>query len=41
MGDAEICSLGGGVGAGRSSCTIGGCKTSSTLKSATGMLGIF
>ena len=41
LGDVERCSLGGGVGADWSVCTIGGSKNGSTLGAGTGILGIF
>ena len=41
LGDVEGCSIGGGVGANWSVCTLVGCENGSTLGYGTGMLEIF
>ena len=41
LGDVEGCSIGGGLGADWSVFTLRVCKTCSTLRAGTGMLGIF
>ena len=41
LGDVEVCSLGGGMCVGWSSCTLEGYETGSTFGAVTGMLGIF
>ena len=40
LGDVEGCSIGGGVGADWSSCTLRGCETGSNLGADTGMIDI-